>query len=113
MEGRASGGWKKLPLGVDGSRAIVVHVLTDGNADDAKAGLNLIEAGEGDFASVTADAAYDTMAIYEAAAAPGSRVIVPATKTATISPCGNERKFCIRPHRPERKQTSPKLRPAT
>ena len=45
----------------------------------------MIEAVEGDIASVTADAAYDTMAIYEAAAARGSRVIVPPTKTATRS----------------------------
>jgi IS5 family transposase len=83
--GKGKRGWKKLHRGVDGSGAIVVHVLTDGNADDAKTGLSLIEAVEGDLASVTADAAYDTMAIYEAAAARSSRVIVPPTKTATRS----------------------------
>ncbi len=78
-------GWKKLHLGVDGSGAIVAQVLTDGNADDAKTALNLIDAVEGDISSFTADAAYDTIAIYEAAAARGARVVVPPTKTATRS----------------------------
>ena len=39
----------------------------------------------GAIASFTADAAYDTTAIYEAAAARGAKVIVPPRKTATKS----------------------------
>jgi hypothetical protein len=40
---------------------------------------------EGDIASFTADAAYDTIAIYDAAAERGARVVVPPMKTATRS----------------------------
>ena len=52
---------------------------------------------EGDIMSITADAAYDTIAIYDAAAARGARVVVPPIKTATRSrrrsplPCARER----------------------
>ncbi len=42
--GRGTRGWKKLHFGVDGSGAIVAHVLTDGSADDATTGIDLIEA---------------------------------------------------------------------
>ncbi len=59
--------------------------MTDGNADDAKTGLDLIDAVEGDFASFTADAAYDTIAIYEAAGARGAKVVVPPTRNAVVS----------------------------
>ena len=65
--GKGKRGWRKLHLGVDGSGVIVAQALTDGNADDAKTGLDLIECVEGKVASFTADAAYDTVAIYEAA----------------------------------------------
>jgi hypothetical protein len=64
---------------------IVAEVLTNGNADDAKTGLKLINDVEGDIASFTADAAYDTNAIYDAAAARGAEVVVPPIKTATRS----------------------------
>jgi hypothetical protein len=37
--------------------------LTDGNADDAKAALDLIDSIEADIESLTADAAYDAAAI--------------------------------------------------
>ncbi len=77
--------WKKLHLGVDRSGVIVAEVLTDGNADDAKTAQSLINEVEGDIASFTADAAYDTIAIYDAAAAHGARVVVPPVKTATRS----------------------------
>ncbi len=46
-------------------------MLTDGNADDAKTALNFIDAVEGKLSSFIADAAYDTIAIYEA----GVRVV--------------------------------------
>ncbi len=83
--GRGKRAWKKLHLGVDRSGVIVAEVLTDGNADDARTALGLIDEVGGDMASFTADAAYDTTAIYDAAAARGAKVIVPPRKTATRS----------------------------
>ncbi len=64
---------------------IVAQVLTDGNADDAVTGLSLIEEVGGDIASFTADAAYDTIAVYDSAAARGAKVVVPPTKSAVVS----------------------------
>ncbi len=62
---------------------IVAQALTHGSANDAKAALDLIDEIEVDIASFTADAAYDTIAIYEAAAIRGAKVVVPPIKTAT------------------------------
>ncbi len=50
--------WKKLHLGVDRSGVIVAEILTDGNADDARTALGLIDEVDRDMASFTADAAY-------------------------------------------------------
>ncbi len=83
--GKGKRGWKKLHLGVDRSGVIVAQVLTDGNADDAMTGLILIDEVGGDIASFTADAAYDTIAIYDAATARGAKVVVPPTRTAAVS----------------------------
>jgi hypothetical protein len=83
--GRGKRAWKKLHLGVDESGVIVAEIMTGGNADDAKTGLDLIDDVQGEIASFTADAAYDTTAIYDAAAARGAEVIVPPIKTATRS----------------------------
>jgi IS5 family transposase len=77
--------WKKLHLGVDRSGMIVAEVLTDGNADDSNAALNLIDKMKVPISSFTADAAYDTTAIYEAAGVRGAKVVVPPRKTATRS----------------------------
>jgi hypothetical protein len=82
---RGKRGWKKLHLGVDGNGMIVAQVLTDATADDAKTGLRLIEDTAGKIASVTADAAYDTIAIYEAARARGAKVVVPPIRTAKVT----------------------------
>jgi len=82
--GKGKCGWKKLHLGVDRSGAIVAQVLTDGNADDAKTGLDFIDAEDGDIASFTGDAAYDTIAIYEAGNARGAKVIVPPTRGRSV-----------------------------
>jgi hypothetical protein len=65
-------------------------VLTQGSADDAVTGLGLIEDIEDDLASVTCDAAYDTIAIFRAAKARGARVVVPPLKSATV-PRGRSR----------------------
>ena len=77
--------WKKLHLGVDGSGTIVAHTLTDGNTDDASTGLVLIETVDAAISCVTADGAYDTVAIYEAADVRGAKVVVPPTVTPAVS----------------------------
>ena len=82
---RGKRGWKKLPFGVDRSGVIVAQAVTEPTADDATTGISLIEQVDGDIASVTADAAYDTIAFYEAACARGARVVVPPAKTASVS----------------------------
>jgi transposase len=83
--GRGRRGWKKLHLGVDRTGVIVAETLTHGNADDARAGVDLIDGIEDDIASFTADAAYDTLAIYTASAARGAKVVVPPSRSATQS----------------------------
>ena len=83
--GKGKRGWKKLHLGVDVSGAIVAQALTDGTTDDAKTGLSLIDSVAGNIASITADAAYDTIAIYEAAHCRRAKVVVPPTRTATVA----------------------------
>ncbi len=83
--GRGKRAWKKLHIGVDESGSIVTEALTHGSADDAKTALDLIGKVEETISSFTGDAAYDTVAIYEAAGARGANVIVPPVKTATIS----------------------------
>jgi transposase len=82
---RGRRGWKKLHLGVDGSGVIVAETLTDGDFNDAKTGLTLIDNVVGDVESLTADSAYDTLAIYDASAARGGEVVVPPSKSATRS----------------------------
>ena len=72
-------------MGVDHTGVIVAHALTDATVDDATTGVELIEAVNDDIASVTADAAYDTVAFYDAAGARGATVVVPPTKTARVS----------------------------
>jgi hypothetical protein len=83
--GRGTRGWKKLHLGVGRSGLIVAHALTEATVDDATVGIDLIGAAAGDVASVTADAAYGTIAFYEAAGAPPARVVVLPTRTARVS----------------------------
>ena len=83
--GRGRRGWKKLHVGVDRSGVIVAHALTDAQADDAMTGITLIDAVEGALASVTGDAAYDTVAFYEAAGARGANVVVPPIRTSSVS----------------------------
>jgi IS5 family transposase len=83
--GRGIRGWKKLHLGVDRSGLIVAHALTEPTVDDATVGIDLIGAAAGGVASVTGDAAYDTVAFYEAASARHAQVVVPPTRTAKVS----------------------------
>ena len=83
--GRGKRGWKKLHLGVDRSGVIVAQALSEPTADDATTGVGLVTDISGDIASVTADAAYDTIAFYDAATARGARVVVPPARTASLS----------------------------
>ena len=83
--GHGRRGWKKLHLGVDRSGVIVAQALTEATVDDATIGITLLEAVDGAFASVTGDAAYDTIAFYDSAGAHGARIVVPPTKTARVS----------------------------
>ena len=83
--GRGRRGWRKLHLGVEQSGAILVHTLTEATGDDATTALDLLTAVEGPLVRVTADTAYDTVAVYETATARGATVVVPPAKTANIS----------------------------
>ncbi len=73
--GSSRRGWKKLHLGVDATGAILAQILTDSVGDDASNGLDLIDRVDGDVGSITADAAYDTVAMYEAGGRRGARVV--------------------------------------
>jgi hypothetical protein len=74
--GNGKRGWKKLHLGVDGAGVIVAQALTDAHVDDASTGVDLVGSVEDAVSSFTADAAYDTVAIYDAAEARGATVVV-------------------------------------
>ena len=78
-------GWRKLHLGVDRAGMIQAQGLTDSSGDDAKTGIKIIKKIKGKLASVTGDAAYDTVSIYEQACSRGARVVVPPTRTASVS----------------------------
>ncbi len=86
--GKGKRGWEKLHLGVDGAGVIVAQVLTDGSTDDAKTGLDVIRSVEADVTSFTADAAYDTIAISEAAEERSAKAAVPPVKSAIESKRG-------------------------
>ena len=83
--GRGRRGWRKLHLGVDQSGGIRVHTLTEETGEDATTGLDLLTAVEGPLVRVTADAASDTVAVYETAGARGATVVVPPARTANVS----------------------------
>ena len=83
--GRGRRGWRKLPLGVDPSGVIRVHTLTEETDDDATMAIDLLTVVKGPLVRVTADATYDTVAIYETARARGATVVVPPARTANVS----------------------------
>jgi IS5 family transposase len=78
-------GWKKLHLGVDRSGVIRAQAITDAAIDDATIGSGLVEHVADTVASVTADAAYDTIAFYSAAGARGASGVIPPATTASVS----------------------------
>ena len=83
--GRGRRGWRKLHRGVDQSGAILVHTLTEATGDDATTALDLLTAVEGPLVRITADAASDTVAVYETATVRGATVVIPPARTATVS----------------------------
>ena len=83
--GRGRRGWRKLHRGVDQSGVILVHTLTEATGDDATTALGLLNAVDGPLVRVTAEAAYDTVAVYETARARGATVVIPPARTANIS----------------------------
>ena len=89
-------GWRKLHLGVDQSGVIRVHTLTEKTGDDATTAVDLLTAVEGPLVRVTADAAYDTVAVYETATARGATVVIPPARTANVSGHGPRSPGCLR-----------------
>ena len=91
--GRGRRGWKKLHLGVDRSGVIMAEVLTDGDVNDAKTALDLLDEVKCDITSITADTASTRsgligrapLAIYDASAARDAKVIIPPSRSATRS----------------------------
>ena len=73
-------GWRKLHRGVDQSGVIRVHTLTEATGEDATTALDLLTAVDGPLVRVIADAAYDTVAVYETARARGATVVVPPVR---------------------------------
>ena len=67
------------------SGVILVHALTEATDDDATTALDLLTAVEGHLVRVIADAAYDTLAVYETARARGATVVIPPARTANVS----------------------------
>ena len=83
--GRGRRGWRKLHRGVAQSGVIRVHTLTEATGDDATTALDLLTAVDGPLVRVTADAASDTVAVYETATARGATVVIPPARTANVS----------------------------
>ena len=83
--GRGRRGWRQLHLGVDQSGAILAHTLTEATGDDATTALDLLTAVEGPLVRITADAASDTVAVYETATVRGATVVIPPARTANVS----------------------------
>jgi hypothetical protein len=88
--GQARRSWRKLHLAVDADTGeIVACVLTDNATDDAGQVSALLEAIEGEIASVTADGAYDGAPVYQAIAGhqpdPVPDIIIPPRASAVPS----------------------------
>ena len=79
---RGKRGWRKLHLGVSGSGEILAQVVTDASVDDALVGVRIVDHVPGELASVTADGAYDTHEVYDAARRRQAAVVVPPISSA-------------------------------
>ena len=80
--------WRKLHLAVDADTGeIVASDLTAGRTHDYSQVPALLEQINAPVASVSADGAYDTKAVYEAAHKRGAvRVLIPPGRNAQLSP---------------------------
>jgi hypothetical protein len=78
-------GWRKPHISVNEGGEIVAQVLTDGNVDDARTVVELIEQVGDDLKDFIGDAAYAPAAIYHAAGVRGGTVIVPPVKGAIVA----------------------------
>ena len=83
--GRGHRGGKTRHRAVDRGGVIVAHALTEPTVDDETIGIDLIETVDDAIARVTADAAYETVAVYDAAEMRDATVVVPPSKTARVS----------------------------
>jgi len=87
--GRTHRQWRKLHGAVDACTGeIAAHVLTEGHANDAPQAPGLLEQVEGSVATVTADGAYDSDGVYQAADrqhGPAPDVIIPPRASAVPS----------------------------
>ena len=91
------GEWAAVKHGKRGKRGckklheagrVVAQELTDSTGDDAGLGVRLIDAVKAHLKNITGDAAYDTLAICDAGAKRGTRVIAAPFKTAVVSKRG-------------------------
>ncbi len=78
-------GWRKLHLGVDADGRIQTQILTKSNTDDATTGIKIIKRTKGNLSSTTADTAYDKVDFYKAAKSRGARVVVPPSRSASVT----------------------------
>jgi hypothetical protein len=83
--GKGIHGWRKLHIGVAENGIIVAEVVTESGTDDATAARDLLDQIDVDIERFTGDAAYDKWFVYEALAPRGTMVVVPPSKTATVS----------------------------
>jgi Transposase DDE domain len=77
--------WRKLHIGINAdTHEVVVAELTPDNVGDVSTVAELLEQIASRVASLTADGAYDSEAVYDAVAArhPGAEVIIPPRATA-------------------------------
>jgi hypothetical protein len=82
---REKRGWRKQHIGVDQAGMIRAPVLTNSSGDDATTAIMVIKKTKGKLSSVTGDAAYYTVAIYDQAGSRGARVVVPPTRTVSVT----------------------------
>jgi hypothetical protein len=80
-------GWKKLHLGIDRDGFIVAADVTDAYVPDGVVVSGLLAQLGSPLLSFTADGAYAGRPVYEAAlaAGPAPRIVVPPSRTATVS----------------------------
>ncbi len=76
---------RKLHIGVDREGLIHAQELTVSTVDDASTGVEILSGIRSKLSSVAGHGAYDSMAIYDAARSHGAKVIVPPSRSATVS----------------------------